>query len=157
MLNQVEGFQQLSTSLATVSADGRVHWWVFGMITATCSFKGLASIPFDVLGCQFLFGPRTRTNANMIHYQFLNEQDINVGRHVFKYEECMAVPELFEKGYTWYYHKEYGQAMYYNFYFRRATNFYVVNIIVSCFQCRSYYLCEGVRVWVGGSFLSKSH
>mmetsp|Transcript_22516 Transcript_22516/g.48942 ORF Transcript_22516/g.48942 Transcript_22516/m.48942 type:complete len:408 (-) Transcript_22516:1144-2367(-) len=136
LLNQVEGFQQFSKSLARVSADGSVEWLVFGMITASCSFKGLANIPFDVLGCQFIFGPRARSNANMIHYQFPNEQDINVGRNDLKYKEFMAVPELFEKGYTWYYHKEYGQAMYYNFYFRRATNFYFVNTVVRGFQCR---------------------
>lgn len=115
--------------MATIYYDGSVNWQRSGSITAMCSYTGLGNIPFDVLGCQFLFGARSRFNANMIHYR-LSEENITVGRSDLKYSEFRAVPELFEKGYTWYYNKDYGSAIYYNFYFERATNFYLLNIVV---------------------------
>eukprot|EP00536_Pseudo-nitzschia_multiseries_P017794 jgi/Psemu1/264518/estExt_Genewise1Plus.C_18160005 len=130
LLNQVQGIQEFSTSLARVSRDGIVSWKVFGSITATCAFKGLANIPFDTLGCQFLFGARSRSDANLIAYRFRTEESISLGYVETKYEEFQAVPELFEKGYTSYYNTDYATAMYYNFYFKRAENFYVVDIVI---------------------------
>lgn len=129
LYNIIEGFQGMPAAMATIYYDGSVSWQRSGSITAMCSYTGLGNIPFDVLGCQFLFGARSRFNANMIHYR-LSEENITVGRSDLKYSEFRAVPELFEKGYTWYYNKDYGSAIYYNFYFERATNFYLLNIVV---------------------------
>lgn len=130
LLNQKEGLQSFPASLATVSSDGMIQWSVSGAITAMCQFHGLSNIPYDTLGCQFLFGARSRQNANLVFYEIANYNRINVGRSDMQYSEFIPVPEMFEKGYTWYFNNDYAQAQYYNFFFRRARNFYLVNIVI---------------------------
>lgn len=51
-----------------------------GSITAMCQYRGLASIPFDTLGCQFIFGGRSRQDANAIVYRFFREDVVHVGQ-----------------------------------------------------------------------------
>jgi hypothetical protein len=48
-----------------------------GSITAMCQYRGLASIPFDTLGCQFIFGGRSRQDANAIAYRFFREDVVH--------------------------------------------------------------------------------
>jgi hypothetical protein len=46
-----------------------------------CQYRGLSSIPFDILGCQFVFGGRSRQDANAIAYRFFREDVVNVGQN----------------------------------------------------------------------------
>lgn len=131
LLNRKNGLQGLPSQLATLSNDGTVNMVISGPITAMCQFTGLSSIPFDTLGCQFLFGARSRQNANMVHYKLESYCTIKVGKFDAQYNEFLPVPELFEKGYTWYLNTDYSQALYYNFYFRRGnSSSYVRNIVM---------------------------
>merc|ERR1711971_1016675 len=66
--------------------------------------------------------------GNLIHYKFFDDK-IRVGQFEMQYNEFLPVPELFTKGYTWFYNTEYANAIYHNFYFRRARDFYVFNIV----------------------------
>ncbi|VEU40802.1 unnamed protein product [Pseudo-nitzschia multistriata] len=66
----------------------------------------------------------------MVHYQFPTEATINVAQSDAKYNEFTPLPELFEKGYTWSFNTDYPQAMYYNFYFKRAEDFYIYNVLL---------------------------
>ena len=52
-----------------------------GSIKAMCQYRGLSSIPFDILGCQFVFGGRSRQDANAIAYRFFREDVVNVGQN----------------------------------------------------------------------------
>ncbi|CAB9525888.1 Neuronal acetylcholine receptor subunit alpha-7 [Seminavis robusta] len=57
LYNQVDGLQSLPETMALVTSDGHVQWNRNGGIAAFCQFAGLSQIPFDTLGCQFIFGP----------------------------------------------------------------------------------------------------
>ena len=68
----------------------------------------------------------------MVYYKFIDYDTITVGQFDMQYSEFLPVPELFEKGYTWYFSTDYSQAQYYNFYFKRATDTYLFNVVVRC-------------------------
>jgi len=55
-LNRKEGVQTFAQAPAQIYSDGTVVWIRGGKISAFCTFVGLARMPFDTLGCQFLFG-----------------------------------------------------------------------------------------------------
>ncbi len=130
MLNGDENFRDSPTRDALVFSDGTVLWQTGGTTTATCQYHGLADIPFDRLGCQFIYGHRSRTDANAIRFRHENYNAIRLRNFNAEYSEYIPVPELFEKGYTWYQNTDYASALYYNFFFCRSTNFYVVNVLV---------------------------
>jgi hypothetical protein len=69
VMNQVEGFQSMSDFKAMVHSDGTVHWSLNGGMKVFCAFTGLASIPFDTLGCQVVVGSNTRVYSDLIDYQ----------------------------------------------------------------------------------------
>lgn len=52
LLNKIEGVQTFPDTKATVDSKGNVMLTVEGSLKAFCSFKGLANIPFDTLGCE---------------------------------------------------------------------------------------------------------
>eukprot|EP00555_Chaetoceros_dichaeta_P012004 CAMPEP_0198256736 /NCGR_PEP_ID=MMETSP1447-20131203/6561_1 /TAXON_ID=420782 /ORGANISM="Chaetoceros dichaeta, Strain CCMP1751" /LENGTH=533 /DNA_ID=CAMNT_0043943437 /DNA_START=86 /DNA_END=1687 /DNA_ORIENTATION=- len=56
LLNRKEGVQTFAQAPAQIYSDGTVVWIRGGKISAFCTFVGLARMPFDTLGCQFLFG-----------------------------------------------------------------------------------------------------
>ena len=56
LLNRKRGVQEWPEVNAKVSFDGTVTWQRTGLLTSVCSFRGLMQMPFDTLGCQFIFG-----------------------------------------------------------------------------------------------------
>ena len=126
--------QTLPDAMASVSSDGKVHWRRTGGITAFCQFTGLSQIPFDVLGCQLLIGPRARKDTSLIRYNLFNGTGLVYATAPAAYNEYLPVPELAESG------KTYGDAvLYLNLFFRRSKNYYVNNLIVRyplLFSCK---------------------
>ncbi len=56
LLNRKHGVQEWPEVSAKVSFDGTVEWQRTGVLVSVCSFRGLMQMPFDTLGCQFIFG-----------------------------------------------------------------------------------------------------
>ena len=52
LLNRISGVQTFADVKATVDSNGNVMMRTEGSLQAFCSFKGLADIPFDTLGCK---------------------------------------------------------------------------------------------------------
>ena len=127
LLNQIEGVQTWNDIQARVYSDGTVEWIRAGGIKAFCSFKGLAMIPFDTLGCQFLMGARSRLDKGMINYKLSNEKEVKFGpfNDMTVYNEFRAVPERANAGYTFD-----GEVIYYDFWFQRAKTHYIQNVVV---------------------------
>lgn len=132
LLNQHQGVQGFRNKQATIYSDGSVKWIRTGPITAMCQYKGLAAIPFDTLGCQFIFGAGL-ADANLIAYKFIDEETVLTGQFDMIYSEYLPVKTKFEKGYTWYYNVDHASALFYNFYFTRAQAHYVANLVV-CYE-----------------------
>jgi len=129
LLNQHQGVQGFRNKQATIYSDGSVKWIRTGPITAMCQYKGLAAIPFDTLGCQFIFGG-AGADANLIAYKFIDEENVLTGQFDMIYSEYLPVKTKFEKGYTWYYNVDHASALFYNFYFTRAQAHYVANLVL---------------------------
>ena len=92
---------------------------------AFCSYTGLGTIPFDTLGCQLAFEPRTRYFSNLITYKIADPEYVLYGPFNDAYSEFSVIPERGEIG-TF----NDGIGIYYNVYFQRASNQYVVNIVL---------------------------
>ena len=56
LILRTQGVQEWPEVNAKVSFDGTVEWQRTGPLTSVCSFRGLIRMPFDTLGCQFIFG-----------------------------------------------------------------------------------------------------
>jgi hypothetical protein len=125
LYNQVRGVSELPEAMAEVYPDGTVLWRRNGPLNAICQFSGLAQIPFDTLGCQFLLGPWNRVHLNQINYKFADHGGLSFGDFKPSYNQFVVVPELSEHGIS-----ESSAAMFYTFYFRRARSYYVFNIII---------------------------
>lgn len=69
VMNLIEGLQTMSDFKASIYSDGAVHWSLTGGLKVFCAFTGLASIPFDTLGCQVLIGSFSRVHSFLIDYQ----------------------------------------------------------------------------------------
>jgi len=123
LLNQIEGIQSMPDTKASVHSDGTVVWIVNGGLKAFCGFRGLASIPFDTLGCQYIFGPNSPRVTNSVNYILETPDFISFGMFDTTYNEWNVIPELGEMGYTM-------GVIYYNIYFKRATQHYVQNVVV---------------------------
>jgi len=125
LLNKIEGVQTFPDTKATVDSKGNVMLTVEGSLKAFCSFKGLANIPFDILGCQFLFGPTETSHDH--NYYFIDEETLLFSSFGLKaeYNEWRPVPELATQGMI----SKIG-VLYLNLYFQRAKNHYVSNIII---------------------------
>jgi hypothetical protein len=128
--NQVDGFQATPDFKATIHSDGTVHWAIAGGMKVFCAFTGLASIPFDTLGCQLLFGAHTRGYSKQLNYKLLIPEYISVGAFELSYNEWTLDPYETEQGYAFD-----ENAIYYNVYFKRAKSYYVQNIVVRTHCC----------------------
>ena len=125
LLNAIEGFQTFPETKASIYADGTVQWELSGGLTAFCAFRDLARIPFDTLGCQYIFGKYEREHSSSLNY-FLKDPDyLFFGGFEATYNEWNVIPELGEQGELFD-----GQIIYYNIYFNRSTNHYIRNIVV---------------------------
>lgn len=123
LLNQIEGVQSMPDTKASVYSDGTVVWSVSGGLKAFCGFTGLASIPFDTLGCQYLFGPYNPRVTNSVNYILETPDLLYYGMFDTSYNEWNVIPKLGEVGYTM-------GVIYYNIYFQRATVHYIQNIVI---------------------------
>jgi len=109
----------------TVYSDGTVLWTRSGGITAFCSFMGLGTIPYDTLGCQYVFGSRNRQDKGMIHYKLLDEHPITFGPFEVIYNEWRPVTEKADASYTYD-----GELIDFDFWFERAKSHYISNIVI---------------------------
>lgn len=125
LLNQIEGTQSMPNSQAVVYADGTVLWDLSGGLQAFCAFTGLAKIPFDILGCQMLFGPWSRTTSSMISYRINDLDYLQFGLFDVTYNEWRVIPELGQIGYAFD-----KTIIYYNVFFERSTKHYVNSMII---------------------------
>lgn len=131
LINQVDGIQSFPEFKGVVYSDGTIIWTINGGLKAFCAFSGLASIPFDTLGCQLFFLPTTRTFSKLIQYRLKNP-DIAIGSFDVTYNEWRLVPELMTQGLTFD-----DTTIYYDVFFRRSKKFYISNIVVR-YDLRSY-------------------
>jgi hypothetical protein len=110
---------------AVVHADGSVFWMYNGGLTAFCAFRDLAKIPFDELGCQFLFSGYTRDHTQLINYVLEEPDYLTFGGFDITYNEWVVIPELGKQGFTFQ-----GGMIYYDVFFKRSTQHYIQNIVV---------------------------
>jgi len=128
LLNRVHGFDEFKLEPALILSDGFVIWPRSGSLTAFCQFTGLAKIPFDSLGCQFLFGPGSANSYLNFNYQLDPEngpKGFSKGALDPTYNEYVLDEDLSFAG-----KDPVLGFMYFNFYFDRATRFYVMQIVV---------------------------
>lgn len=123
LVNQIDGVQSFPEFKGIVFSDGTVKWTIQGGLNAFCAFSGLASIPFDTLGCQLFFHASSRTFSKLTRYTLQNP-DIAIGTFDVTYNEWQLVPELMEQGLTFD-----ETTIYYDVFFRRAKKFYITNIV----------------------------
>mmetsp|Transcript_1706 Transcript_1706/g.2524 ORF Transcript_1706/g.2524 Transcript_1706/m.2524 type:complete len:587 (-) Transcript_1706:2926-4686(-) len=127
LLNRVNGLSTFRDEHALVSSDGTVFWSRSGALQAFCQFTGLAQIPFDRLGCQFLLGPGNAQSYLNFDYKLISEHDRGFQIGIFEptYNEYVLDAErsFADKDPT-------SGIFYFNLYFDRATRFYVMNIVV---------------------------
>lgn len=124
LLNSIEGFQTMPDNKAVVYADGSVFWTYNGGLTAFCAFRDLARIPFDELGCQFLFSGYTRDHTQLINYELESPDYLTFGGFDITYNEWVVIPELGKQGFTFQ-----GGMIYYDVFFKRSTEHYLQNIV----------------------------
>ena len=125
LYNEIDGMQTMPEYKAHVYADGTVTWSISGGVTAFCAFRNLANIPFDTLGCQLIFGGGTREHSRAIRYTLSDPDYLFFGAFDVTYNEWFVIPELGTQGELWD-----GMAIYYNFYFNRASRHYIQNIVI---------------------------
>ena len=126
LLNQVEGLQDAPDFKATIYSDGTVVWDVAGGLKAFCAFTGLSTIPFDTLGCQLMFGDTSsRFYSNLVQYRLSTPDIVTNGAFELKYNEWTIDPLLTRQGYAFS-----EGVIYYDVFFKRAQQHYIMNIIV---------------------------
>ena len=124
LFNVASGMQDFPDAMADVGSDGAVNWRCGGRLKAICEYHGLAKIPFDHLGCQFIMGPWTRLGSGKVAYRLLNGVGFVVGDFKPTYNEFKILPELVNAT------EEGIGILSYIFYFERATNYYLANIVI---------------------------
>jgi hypothetical protein len=130
LYNVVNGLQQFPDVMAEVWNDGTVGWTRQGSLKAVCQFTGLAQIPFDTLGCQFLFGPSTRQGFGEvgiahIQYELPDGPGFYVGDFNPAFNEFKLKPDLTETRIN-----KAESVLTYVFYFERATQYYISKIFI---------------------------
>lgn len=127
LINRVSGTKQMESGLAVVSNDGTVIWRREGKLKAMCNLKNLGNIPFDELGCQFMFAG---THQAGIEYVLDYKGAVKVGSFNSPYVEyklLKAIPGIHR-------HVVSGfelQFLFVDFYFTRGTKFYAQTILVN--------------------------
>jgi hypothetical protein len=124
LYNQIDGVQTLPLSNALVFPDGTVQWRRNGNLRAICHFVGLGRIPFDNLGCQLIFGDLARFGFGHIEYVLKDGVGFAFSHIKPTYHQFQLQPEMCEAGRTPENH------LYYTLYFKRATDYYVFNIVL---------------------------
>lgn len=126
LFNRVSGLKDIGDSLAVISNDGEVVWQREGKIKAVCSMTDLGNIPFDNLGCQFMFGS---SNEFGIRYLLNPQGALNVGEFTSPYTEYYlthAQPGVYSSdvpNFEYYF-------LFFDFYFSRGKNFYIQNVVL---------------------------
>ena len=125
LINHVDGMRENPDVKANVYSDGTVQYSQTGGIKAFCAFRGLGRIPFDTLGCQFSFGSisQTRAHSDLLRYVPFTPDFTWTSSFRSTYNEWHVAPELTEQG------TDNNGFMYFNFYFLRAEQHYVGNIL----------------------------
>jgi len=77
------------------------------------------------MGCQILFGASSRQYSGLIKYVLEVPNRVFFGGFDVTYNEWRPVPEMTQHGYTFN-----NGAIYYNYFFQRATQHYIQNIVV---------------------------
>ena len=125
LYNRVSGTKTMG-SLANVHDDGTVVWQRDGKLKAICNLKNLANIPFDELGCQFMFGSPTQS---LVTYQLDPNGALVIGDFSSPYAEYTLVRAAPGVNVT-----DYGgyeiHHLFFDFYFARGTNYYIQTIIL---------------------------
>jgi len=121
LLNKISGARDMGSSwLAVVYPDGSVVWQRDGKLKAGCNMKNLGNMPFDELGCQFMFGSLTYQNNLGVNYMLDPNGALVVGEFSSPYAEYALVraqPGVFE---------ETGlRFLFFDFYFARGTSYYL--------------------------------
>ena len=129
LFNQVDGVQALPDATADVYADGTVSWRRNGPLVAICQFTGLAQIPFDTLGCQFLFGMWERQSALAYPFNFTLGNELGTGLSIGPFQSTYSQYKLVPGG-SKAEINSYGRQVTFTFYFSRAQQHYVFNIII---------------------------
>lgn len=127
LFNRVSGLKSLGDSQASVYPDGTVVWARDGKIKALCSFVNLGQMPFDNLGCQFMFGSVGSKAQFGVRYVLDEQGSLTVGDFSSPYSEytlASATPGINVSEDT---NSEY---VFFDFYFQRGTSFYLLNIIL---------------------------
>jgi len=124
LINREIGVQSFAETPATVYSDGTVVWNRSGQIKAFCSFVGLRRLPYDELGCQFLFGDLT--NAK-IYYNAVdlgnNHKGVRFADHSQTYSEYSVVHEKTTSTIS-------SRGVEIDFYFKRGLRHYLYLIIL---------------------------
>ena len=98
LINKRKGVQDFPDSIATVYFDGTVVWERAGYLVPQCTFVGLEKMPFDVLGCQLIFGGGRLGAINYILLEPKIEEETFKGFRVAEdyqpYHDFKIVPEL---------------------------------------------------------------
>jgi len=127
LLNRIDGLSNFRDEQALVGNDGTVYWLRSGTLRAFCQFTGLAKIPYDTIGCQFIFGPGEANRFLNFNYEIdpTKENGISFGNFEPTYNEYVIDAT-----------KSYGDKddvsgyLYFNLYFDRAARFYVLQIVI---------------------------
>jgi hypothetical protein len=125
LYNVVNGVQQFPDAMADLFSNGTVLWRRGGSLKAICQFTGLAKIPFDTLGCQFLLGPWTRRGFGHIQYELSDGVGFHFGDFSPTYNEFKLILDLVETR-----NNKTDSVISYVFYFERATEYYLFNIVI---------------------------
>lgn len=123
--NLNEGVQSFAAAPAQVYSDGTVVWSRGGKLSAFCSFVGLRRMPFDTLGCQFLFGgPIVQPIVyNLVDGGIEKARGVQFPAYNQTYSEYMIA-----KGRTT--SSTYGYGFTFELFFNRARRHYTYLIIV---------------------------
>lgn len=114
-------------AVADVYQDGTVLWVRNGALKAICQFSGLSRIPYDSLGCQFLFGSWERIRrTQLLRYTLYGDNGTGVSFGDFDplYNHYRVEEHKSTGGLTL------DSSVFVTLYFRRATDQYVVNLVV---------------------------
>jgi len=126
LLNRIQGIEALPPNKAVINSKGNITLNFDGKMKAFCNYKGLANIPYDTLGCQFLFGITERSHDYNVYYLDPDVVEFASFGLEAAYNEWQPIPELTSKAKL-----PKTPVVYYNMYFKRAKGHYVSNIIVS--------------------------
>mmetsp|Transcript_22952 Transcript_22952/g.32343 ORF Transcript_22952/g.32343 Transcript_22952/m.32343 type:complete len:545 (-) Transcript_22952:91-1725(-) len=128
LLNLDTGVNSGELSFAKVYPDGTVLWDRRASIKAICNLQGMRRVPFDTMECQFAFGSNAYALNTLLYLGGSNGTGFEFGPEPFqtrsfvefRSDEDLTKSEL-DSERRW---------VVFSFFFRRATRFYVLKIII---------------------------